>query len=119
MQLESSLIQEGFAGLVFRDGQYIEDAARPGVYAFWKYVSALKVVTVDLREQVVDVTGQEMMTADNVTLRMNAVIAYHIADPLKSTTIVEDSKQALYREVQLALRAIVGTREIDAFAVGT
>ena len=58
--------------------------------------------------------GQEIMTADKVTLRLNAVVTYKVADPLKAVTAVEDYRQALYREAQLALRAVVGTRELDA-----
>jgi regulator of protease activity HflC (stomatin/prohibitin superfamily) len=46
---------------------------------------------------------------------MNAVVTAKVADPLKATTEVEDHRQALYREAQLALRAIVGTRELDLF----
>jgi len=68
---------------------------------------------VDLREQVVDVAAQEIMTADKVTLRINAVVNYKVTDPLTAVTAVEDFRQALYREAQLAFRAIIGTRELD------
>ena len=68
----------------------------------------------DLREQVVDIAGQEIMTADKVTLRLNAVVTYKVVDPLKAVSAVEDYRQALYREAQLALRGVVGTRELDA-----
>jgi regulator of protease activity HflC (stomatin/prohibitin superfamily) len=54
------------------------------------------------------------MTADKVTLRLNALVAYRVADPVKSALEVEDAAQALYRQAQLALRAVVGTRELDA-----
>jgi regulator of protease activity HflC (stomatin/prohibitin superfamily) len=74
----------------------------------------VRVLDVDLREQVVDVAGQEIMTADKVTLRLNAVVSYKVADPLQAVIAVEDHRQALYREAQLALRAVVGTRELDA-----
>ena len=60
-----------------------------------------------------DVAGQEIMTADKVTLRLNAVVTYKVADPLKAVTTVEDYRQALYREAQLALRGVIGTRELD------
>src|SRR6185295_10995117 len=71
------------------------------------------VLDVDLRELVVDVAGQDIMTADKVTLRLNAVVTYKVADPLKAVTTVEDYRQALYREAQLALRGVIGTRELD------
>ena len=53
--------------------------------------------SVDLREQMIDISGQEIMTADKVTLRLNAVLTYRIEDPLRSVTVVENARQALYR----------------------
>src|SRR5438128_7842703 len=64
-------------------------------------------------EQVVDIAGQELMTADKVTPRLNAVVTFKVADPLKAVTIVDDYRQALYRQAQLALRGTIGTRELD------
>jgi regulator of protease activity HflC (stomatin/prohibitin superfamily) len=100
-------------GLLFRDGRH-EATLAPGAYALWKGVARAKVVTVDLREQVLDVAGQEIMTADKVTLRMNAVVTFKVADALRAVTAVEDHRQALYREAQLALRAVVGARSLEA-----
>ena len=62
--------------------------------------------------------GQDVMTADKVTLRLNAVVTFKVVDPIKAVTTVEDFRQALYREAQLALRGVVGTRELDVAAVG-
>lgn len=68
----------------------------------------------DLREATIDVGGQEIMTADKVTLRLNAVVTYRVADARRSVCATEDAKMALYREAQLALRAVVGARDLDA-----
>ena len=46
-------------------------------------------------------------------MRLNAVLCYHVVDALKSVSSVEDSVQALYRETQLAVRAVIGTYDID------
>jgi regulator of protease activity HflC (stomatin/prohibitin superfamily) len=110
--LEASTIEAGHAGLFFKDGRH-EATLAPGPHAFWKGVAKARILDVDLREQVVDVAGQEIMTADKVTLRLNAVVTYKVADPLKAVTTVEDYRQALYREAQLALRGVIGTRELD------
>ncbi|HVR72391.1 MAG TPA: slipin family protein [Vicinamibacteria bacterium] len=110
--LEAVTIEAGHAGLFFKDGRH-EATLAPGAHAFWKGVAKARILDVDLREQVVDIAGQEIMTADKVTLRLNAVVAFRIADPLKAMTTVEDYRQALYREAQLALRAVIGTRELD------
>ena len=55
------------------------------------------------------------MTADKVTLRMNAVVTYRVVDARTAVSAIDDVQQALYREAQLALRAVVGARELDAF----
>lgn len=102
------------AGVLFVDGRYIETLA-PGLYAFWKGQSDARVVEVDMRETMVDVGGQDIMTADKVTLRINAVVTFKVVDARKSVTQTDDVRQALYRETQLVLRAIVGVRELDAF----
>jgi regulator of protease activity HflC (stomatin/prohibitin superfamily) len=106
-------VEAGHAGLIFKDGRH-EVTLGPGGYAFWKGAAQTRIVRVDLREQVVDVAGQEIMTADKVTLRLNAVVTFKVGDPLKAVTAVDDYRQALYREAQLALRGVVGTRELDA-----
>jgi regulator of protease activity HflC (stomatin/prohibitin superfamily) len=111
--LEAAVVESGQVGLLFRDGRH-EATLAPGAYGLWKGVARARVLTVELREQVLDVAGQEIMTADKVTLRLNAVVTYKIADPLVAVTAVEDYRQALYREAQLVLRAGIGARELDA-----
>jgi regulator of protease activity HflC (stomatin/prohibitin superfamily) len=111
--LEAVTVEAGHAGLFFKDGHH-EATLAPGAHAFWKGVAKARILDVDLREQVVDVAGQEIMTADKVTLRLNAVVTFKVADPLKAVSTVEDYRQALYREAQLALRGVIGTRELDA-----
>ncbi|MEJ7637783.1 MAG: SPFH domain-containing protein [Singulisphaera sp.] len=73
-----------------------------------------RVVEVDLREAALDVGGQEIMTADKVTLRLNALVTYRVVDARKAVCASDDARQALYREAQLALRAVVGGRDLDA-----
>jgi regulator of protease activity HflC (stomatin/prohibitin superfamily) len=111
--LETVTVEAGQAALFFRDGR-LEATLPPGVYGFWKGLASHRVQAVDLREQVADVAGQEIMTADKVTLRINAVVTSKVTDPVQAVTRTEDHRQALYREAQLALRAVVGTRDLDA-----
>ena len=110
-------IEPGHAGVWYRDGAYQATLA-PGTYAFWKNVGTLKVLDVDLKEQVLDISGQEIMTADKVTLRLNALVAYRITDPLRSVTEVDGASQALYRSAQLALREAVGAKDLDTLLAG-
>ena len=111
--LDAVEVAPGFTGLFFKEGRH-EASLAPGTHAMWKGLGRARVVPIDLREQVLDVAGQEIMTADKVTLRLNSVVVFRVADAIAAVTIVDDHRQALYREAQLALRAVVGTRELDA-----
>ncbi len=99
--------------LLFKDGELIEKLGK-GRHVFWSKVGRLTWKSVDRREQVADVAGQEIMTKDKVTLRVNLLVTYQVVDSLKAVGVVNDHAQALYREAQLALRAAVGTRTLDA-----
>ncbi len=110
--LNISTVDPGYAGVYFQDGAYVE-TLDPGRYMFWKNMGKVKFYHVDMRETVLDVSGQEIMTSDKVTLRMNSVVTYRVANAHKSVSVVDDSKQAVYREAQLALRAVIGTYDLD------
>ena len=114
--LEIGTVEPHHTGVLFIDGQFIA-ALPPGRYAFWKNMAQVKFIQEDLRETMVDIAGQEIMTADKVTLRMNAVVTYRVVDARQAVSTVDDARQALYREAQLALRAVVGGRELDTFLV--
>jgi regulator of protease activity HflC (stomatin/prohibitin superfamily) len=112
--LENVTVAANHAGVCFTDGSYVETLPA-GRYAFWKNIADVKVVPVDLRTLILDVAGQEIMTADKVTLRLNALVSYKIGDARASLSVSDDARQALYREAQLVLRALVGARELDQF----
>jgi regulator of protease activity HflC (stomatin/prohibitin superfamily) len=112
--LDVCAVQRDHVGVLFIDGRYV-DTLLPGEYAFWKGPADARVVEVDLRETTIDVGGQEIMTADKVTLRLNAVVTYKIANARQALGQTDDVRQALYRETQLVLRGVIGARELDAF----
>ena len=112
--LDICAVPRDHVGVLFIDGRYVDSLA-PGEYAFWKGPADAKVVEVDLRETIIDVGGQEIMTADKVTLRLNAVVTYKVIDARKTVSQTDDVRQALYRDTQLVLRGVIGTRELDVF----
>jgi len=112
--LDISSVQRDHVGVLFVDGRYVDTLA-PGEYAFWKGPADARLVEIDQRETMLDIAGQEIMTSDKVTLRLNAVVTYRVADPRRAVSAVDDVRQALYREAQLALRGIIGTRDLDQF----
>ena len=99
-------------GLAFRDGRF-DRALAPGLHAYWNDQAVFKVLHVDLREQMLDISGQDVMSADKVTLRLNAVVTYRVADAHVALQASESYDQALYREAQLALRSVIAARELD------
>jgi regulator of protease activity HflC (stomatin/prohibitin superfamily) len=110
--LEPSTVAAGWVALVYQNGR-LAATLEPGVHAFWRGEGDLRIFHVDLREQTAEINGQEIMTADKVSLRLNAMVAYRVIDPVLAVTAVESFTQVLYRQAQLALRAVVGTRELD------
>lgn len=115
--LDVCQVERDCVGVLFVDGRFI-DQLDPGLYAFWKDASDARVVQMDLREAQIDVSGQEIMTLDKVTLRMNALVTYVIKDARRAVSAASDVRQSLYREVQLALRTVIGGRELDSFLTG-
>ncbi len=102
-----------YEALVFRDNELVQRVAK-GRFVYWRDSSNVIVHQVDMRERTLDVGGQEIMTRDKVTLRVNLVLTYRVTDPVLAITGVTDYEQALYRAAQLALRAAIGMRTLDA-----
>ncbi|OQA06439.1 MAG: SPFH domain / Band 7 family protein [bacterium ADurb.Bin374] len=98
--------------LYFRDGAFVGELG-PGLHAFWKDAGVVKLHCVDRREKVLDMSGQEIITRDKVTLRLNAIVSYRITDSRRAFEVSEVPDQALYRECQLILRTAIGGRNLD------
>ena len=113
VKLSLFTIPAGQVGLPYVDGRLTETLG-PGRYAFWRGVGDLRVVQVDLRESTLDISGQDIMTQDRVSLRLNALVSYRVTDAVTAVEKVGDYTQAIYRLAQLALREIVGGRTLDA-----
>jgi regulator of protease activity HflC (stomatin/prohibitin superfamily) len=110
------LIQEVGAeqvGLLYVDGALVE-VLTPGVYGWWRYGRNVRVDIVDGRMAEMEVSGQEILTRDKVSLRVNLVALYRISDPVRAKTAVADVRAYVYRELQLGLRQVIGTRTLDA-----
>lgn len=101
------------SGLMFFNEAF-QGVLEPGSYMFWKEAGLCNVRLVDKREISFDVSGQEIMTSDKVTLRLNLVVTYQVQDPKLAMLEVENFTQAIYKEAQLMLRAAVGTRTLDS-----
>ena len=106
------LVNDGQVGLLFVDGTH-QRMLQPGMHAFWNVGKTIQVRVVDLKRQSLDVTGQELLTRDKVTIRVNISAEYRVVDPLKAVSEVRDFADALYRALQFAFRQTLGTLTLD------
>ena len=105
-------VPEGEAGLLFYDGKYIR-RLESGSYYFWNNMQRVQCHNVDLRAQQLDIAGQEILTADKVSLRINFMCVYRVTDAEKIISEIKDYKTQVYTYTQLALRGHVGKFRFD------
>ena len=105
-------VPEANVGLLFIDGKRTL-MLDPGLYGFWRFGRDVRVEFVDLRLQVLDVAGQEILTKDKVSLRVNLTAGYRFSDVLTAFSKQAKPVDFLYKELQFGLRAAVGTRTLD------
>jgi regulator of protease activity HflC (stomatin/prohibitin superfamily) len=99
-------------GLLIVDGE-LTKVLEPGLHAFWKFHRALKTELVDRRVQPMEVAGQEILTRDKVSLRVNLTALWQVLDVVKARTALTNFVDYVYKELQFALREAVGTRTLD------
>ena len=91
--LDGVQVEAGSEALLYRDGVLVERLGE-GLHVYWKHTGKVRFKSVDLREQVADVSGQEIITSDKVTLRVNLLVNWQVTDPVLSATVVSDAAQA-------------------------
>ncbi len=97
-------------GIVERFSAY-EKTVDPGLRYIIPFVQ--RVFRVNMREQVIDVPPQEIITEDNVVVTIDAVVYYQIMDPKKALYEIEDFELAIVKLAQTTLRNIVGEMSLD------
>jgi regulator of protease activity HflC (stomatin/prohibitin superfamily) len=97
-------------GVVFRLGRY-QTTKGPGIY--WIMPAVDRKEKVDIRTKTVDIAPQETVTADSVTIKVNAVLYYRIIDPFKAINKVENYSAAVYQAAMTTLRNVVGQNILD------
>ncbi len=99
-------------GLLFINGEF-EGILGPGTHRFWKNATSIEIQKVDLRQQQLEVAGQEILTKDKAALRVNFYVHYKVADI--KTALIDNKKftDQLYILMQFALREFIGTLTLD------
>jgi len=110
------IIDEYQRGVVFRLGKVQKQPKLPGLFLlFWPFD---RLVKVSLRTIVSDVPPQDVITKDNVSVSVNAVVYYRVTDPLKAVLEVENYRYATSELSQTTLRSVLGQAELDELLTG-
>jgi hypothetical protein len=98
--------------LLFVDGKYIQ-ILQSGVYYWWKNSIVINVGKVDMRQQQLEINGQEILTKDKAALRINAWAQYKVADIEKALLQNKEYDKQLYVAFQLASREYIASYSFD------
>ncbi|RJQ18445.1 MAG: slipin family protein [Nitrospiraceae bacterium] len=104
------ILREYERGVVFRLGRIIP-VKGPGLVIIWPIID--KLVKVSLRTVTMDVPSQDIITKDNVTVKVNAVVYFRVVEPIKAITEVADFEYATSLISQTTLRSVLGQSQLD------
>jgi len=110
LMMAIKIVTEYERGVIFRLGRLV-GAKGPGLFLIIPFVD--RMVKVDLRVITMDVPSQEVITRDNVTVRVNAVVYFRVVDPEASVVKVLDHIRATSQISQITLRNVLGQSELD------
>ena len=104
------ILREYDRGVVFLFGRF-QAVKGPGIIILIPVMQQM--VRVDLRTMVVEVPPQDVISRDNVPVKVNAMILYRVIDPEKAVIQVEDAREATSQLAQTTLRSVLGRHELD------
>ncbi|WP_232367991.1 slipin family protein [Alteromonas mediterranea] len=99
-------------GLLYVNGKFIR-RLEPGQHAFWQFNHTIEVKAFDCKTQMLEISGQEILSKDRVSLRINLSANIKVLDPELAARSVEKVDDYVYKTLQLALREAVGTKSLD------
>jgi regulator of protease activity HflC (stomatin/prohibitin superfamily) len=111
-ELRVLLVNPSQRGLLVVDGR-LAATLEPGVHAVFARDRTITLELVDLREREVQVVGQDVMTADKVTLRLNLLAKFRVVDAARCAASVPSLQDAVYSEAQLFARRLIAGRTVD------
>ena len=105
------ILREYERGVIFRLGKLLPEPKGPGIVLVFRPIDAM--VKVRLRTVVHDVPAQDIITRDNVSVKVNAVVYYRVIDARRAVVEVEDFSYATSQLAQTTLRSVLGQAELD------
>ena len=109
--LSIKILAEYERGVIFRLGKLLAEPKGPGIILVFAPIDRL--VRVSLRTIVMDVPPQDVITRDNVSVKVNAVVYFRVIDPRKAIVEVESYHYATSQMAQTTLRSVLGQVELD------
>lgn len=106
------IVSSNDKALLFVNGTYVKELPA-GTHYFWNNSTTIEVKTADIRQQQLEISGQELLTKDKAGLRINFYVRYQVTNILKALVDNKDFEKQLYVLMQLALRAFVGSLTLD------
>jgi len=106
------VVKNGYEGALFYNGSFVKTLS-PQSYYFFNVNQSVELKEVDMKTQVIQVTGQEILTTDQVDLRINFAVTFKIIDSVKVLTKFKDYSEQLYLLFQFALREYLSTRTLN------
>jgi regulator of protease activity HflC (stomatin/prohibitin superfamily) len=110
--ISSVEVADTSVALLIVDGKLVK-LLEPGLHAFWKFLRTIKIELVDRRVQTLEVSGQDILTKDKVSLRVNLTALWQIEDVVRARTELQNFVEYVYKELQFALREAIGGRTLD------
>src|SRR5262245_55317923 len=105
------ILAEYERGVIFRLGKLLPQPKGPGVVLVFRPID--RIVRISLRTVVHDVPPQDIITRDNVSVKVNAVVYYRVIDPRRAVVEVENYSYATSQLAQTTLRSVLGQAELD------
>ena len=105
------ILNEYERGVIFRLGKLLPVPKGPGVVLIFRPID--RIVRISLRTVVLDVPPQDIITRDNVSVKVNAVVYFRVVDPGRAVVEVENYHYATSQLAQTTLRSVLGTAELD------
>ena len=105
------ILNEYERGVIFRLGKLLPLPTGPGVALVFRPID--RIVRISLRTVVLDVPPQDIITRDNVSVKVNAVVYFRVVDPGRAVVEVENYHYATSQLAQTTLRSVLGTAELD------
>ena len=105
------ILPEYERGVIFRLGRLLSEAKGPGIFLVFAPID--RIVRVSLRQEAFEVPPQDIITRDNVTLKVNAVVFLRVVDPNRAVVEVMDYRYQTSQFAQTTLRSVLGEVELD------